>query len=378
MKNDQFLLQKNGKKQIKKFKIYNKLIVYKLNKSIFDEAVIKDIIGFVNAVEEKYHNIKLPIHFDLGLIEIRDKLTYIMFECVCNYLIETCKRKVIVTVNAKEHINTEGITSSPLLLLGTNQKDRFSKFIQKFKKEIYKSHYRRVIGTEENNDPYLLSRIMSDIDSFLKMFYVTKQHRDAITEVIIELAGNALEHTDADCLIDLDVTEPYEKKETTGTFYGINITIINFSPKLLGYSIAEKIKQKGILNDRHLKLLDAYTMHKENFSSQYGEEDFYNIASFQHKISGRLANESTGGTGLTKLISRLEGYSDAYHCYVITGNRAVFFVRDYLSYNKDGWIGFNKGKDFLTQIPETELLSSSTINIPGTAYNLNFVMKKEE
>lgn len=378
MKNDQFLLQENGKKQIKKFKLNNNSIVYKFNKSTLDLTVIKDIIGFVNAVEEKYHKIKFPIHFDLGNINIMDKLTYIMFECVCNYLLETCKRKVIVTVNANEKINTEGIKSSPLLLLGTNQKERFSKFLQKFKKEIYKSHYRRVIEAKENNDPYLLSRIMSDIDSFLKMFSVTKQYRDAITEVIVELAGNALEHTDTDCLIDLDVTTPYDKKETRGTFYGINITIINFSPKLLGYSLSEKIKQKDILNERHLKLLGAYTMHKQKFSSQYGEEDFFNIASFQHKISGRLSNESTGGTGLTKLISRLEGYSEAYHCYVITGNRAVYFVRDYLSYNDEGWIGFNESKDFLTQIPETKLLSSSNISMPGTAYNLNFVMKKEE
>ncbi|OMD87937.1 MULTISPECIES: hypothetical protein [Paenibacillus] len=378
MKNDQFLLQKNGKKRIKKFNLNNNFIVYKLNKSNFDGTVIKDIIGFVNAVEEKYHMMKLPIHFDLGNIQIRDKLTYIMFECVCNYLLKTCKRKVFVTVKAQEKINTEGIKSSPLLLLGTNQKERFSKFLQKFNKEIYKSHYRRVIETKENDDPYLLSRIMSDIDSFLKMFSVAKQYRDAITEVIIELAGNALEHTDTDCLIDLDVTTPYNKKETEGIFYGINITIINFSPKLLGYSLSEKIKQKDILNDRHLKLLDAYTMHKQNFSSQYGEEDFFNIASFQHKISGRLSNESTGGTGLTKLISRLEGYSEAYLCYVITGNRAVFFERDYLSYNDEGWIGFNESKDFLTQIPETKLLSGSNINMPGTAYNLNFVMKKEE
>lgn len=378
MKNDYLLMLKNGKSTTKKFKMDNKMIEYKLSKPTFDGFVIKDIIRFVNAVEDKYSKVKLPIHFNLGNIKIKDKLTYIMFECVCNYLIDTCERKVIVTFNAKEKINTEGIGSSPLLLLGTKQKDRFLKFSQKFKKEIFKSHYRRIIESKEDNDVYLLSKIMSDIDSFLKTFFVTKQYRDAIAEVIVELAGNALEHTETDCLIDLDVTEPYNKKETSGSFYGVNITIINFSPKLLGYSISKKIEQKEILNDRHLKLLAAYNMHKEKFSSHYSNEDFYNIASFQHKISGRLKKESTGGTGLTKLISRLEGYSDEYLCYVITGDRAVFFERDYLSYNKDGWIGFNKEEDFLTQIPKREILGKSSITMPGTAYNLNFVMKKEE
>lgn len=378
MKNECLLLLNNGKLLTKKFKINDKMIEYKPNNPNFDGLVIKNIIQFVNVIEDRYSKVKLPIHFNLGNIEIEDKLTYIMFECVCNYLIETCKRKVFVTFNAKETINTEGIGSSPLLLLGTMQKDRFLRFSQKYKKEIYKSHYRRIIETKEDDDIYLLSKIMSDIDSFLKSFFITKQYRDAIAEVIVELAGNALEHTKTDCLIDLDVTEPYMKKETGGSFYGVNITIINFSPKLLGHSISEKIRQKKVLNDRHLKLLDAYSIHKDNFCSYYGEEDFYNISSFQHKISGRLKNESTGGTGLTKLISRLEGYSDAYHCYVITGDRAVFFHHEYLSYNEDGWIGFNKENDFLTQIPVKEILGFSKINMPGTAYNLNFVMKKEE
>ncbi|MGE7753238.1 hypothetical protein [Lysinibacillus fusiformis] len=378
MKNDHLLMLKNGKSSSKKLKIDNKMIEYRLDKSTFDGKVIKDIIGFVNAVQDKYSKVKLPLHFNLGNIEIRDKLTYIMFECVCNYLIETCERKVFVTFNAKDKINTEGIGSSPLLLLGTQQKDRFLEFSQKFKKEIFRLHYRRIIETKEDDDPYLLSKIMSDIDSFLKTFFVSKQYRDAIAEVIVELAGNALEHTETDCLIDLDVTEPYDKKETSGSFYGINITIINFSQKLLGSSISKKIEEKNTLNERHLKLLDAYYIHKGKFSSHYREEDFYNIASFQHKISGRLKNESTGGTGLTKLISRLEGYSDAYHCYVITGNRALSFERDMLSYNEDGWIGFNKEEDFLTNIPKRDILGQSAINMPGTAYNLNFVMKKEE
>jgi hypothetical protein len=375
--NDYLLLQKNGKSPIKRFSLNNKMIEYKLNKSILDGVAIKDIIRFVNAVEDKYPKV-LPIHFNLGNIEIKDKLTYIMFECVCNYLIETCNRNVSVTFNAKETINSEGIWSSPLLLLGTKQKQRFNKFSQKFKKEIYKSHYRRIIETKECEDLFLLSKIMSDIDSFLKAFSVTKQYRDAIAEVIVELAGNALEHTETDCLIDLDITEPYIKIEDGGNYYGVNITIINFSPKLLGHSISKKIKQKEVLNERHLKLLDAYNIHKQNFDSHYVEDDFYNIASFQHRISGRLKNESTGGTGLTKLIRRLADYSDAYLCYVITGNRAVFFIRDYLSYNDDGWIGFNENIDFLSQIPEKEVLGTSYINMPGTAYNLNFVMKKEE
>lgn len=376
MENNKLLFSYNGKNN-KKYKIVNKMIEYKLNTLDFDGVVIKDIIQFVNTVQEKYPK-RMPIHFNLGEIKFKDKLTYIFFECICNYLIETCKTKVIVTFKVETTIYTVGIGSSPLFLLGPKQKNGIQKFSRKYKKEIYKFHYRRIIEVKENTDPFLLSKIMSDIDTFLKTFAITKQYRDAITEVIVELAGNALEHTETDCLIDVDVTEDYRKKEVNDSFYGVNITIINFSSKLLGDSISEKIKQKEVLNDRHIKLINAYNIHEKSFDLEYTEADFYNIASFQHRISGRMNKEFTGGTGLTTLISRLEDYSDAYLCYVISGKRALFFDRNYLIYNEDKWIGFNDKNDFLSDIPRKEFLSENGINMPGTAYNLNFVLKKEE
>ena len=56
------------------------------------------------------------------------------------------------------------------------------------------------------------------------------------------------------------------------------------------------------------------------------KEDFYNICSFQHKISGRKDVKSTGGTGLTKLIQTLEKMSDAHKCYVVAGKKVVNFL----------------------------------------------------
>lgn len=383
LKNDNllFLCNESIGKNKKKYRLNNRMLEYKLDTGELNGKKIKEIIQFVNAVQSQYPKTKIPIHLNLGNVIFTDKLTYIFLECICNYLIETCKTRVIVTFNPRTTIHTVGIASSPLLLLRKGQKEGISKFLRIHKKEIYKCHYRRILEVRENDDPYLLSKIMSDIDTFLKAFSITKQYRDAIAEVIVELAGNALEHAETDCLIDIDVTEDYTKKEVKGFFYGINITIVNFSSKLLGDSIAEKIKQKEILNDRHNKLLLAYDVHKNSFEtslSSYMEEDFYNIASFQHRISGRMNREFTGGTGLTKLISRLEDYSDAYLCYVITGERALFFERDYLKYNQDNWIGFNDKNDFLSDIPKKNILGANNINLPGTAYNLNFVLKKEE
>ena len=108
----------------------------------------------------------------------------------------------------------------------------------------------------------------------------------------------------------------------------------------------------------------------------YKEEDFFNIASFQHKISGSIKKNTTGGTGLTKLVSSLEKQSDAHKCYLITGNRALWFFHQYLEYNQDGWIGFNTENDFLNKTPAYTVIGPNSIYLPGTAYNLNFVMKR--
>ncbi len=374
MDNYNMLFSSNGKSS-KRYKIKDKRLEYKLEGTEFNGEVIKDIIQFVNVAQTKFY--RIPIFFNLGEIRFTDKLTYILFECICNYLIVECRTKVNVSFTVETSIYTLGIISSPVTLLA--QKDETKKFIKAFNSEIYKLHYRRVINFEEYKDIYLLSKLMSDIDSFLKCFNVIKQYRNAIAEVIVELVGNVFEHAQTDCLIDLDVTEnTFVKDDCEDLYYGINITILNFSDKLLGVGIAEKIKEKEMLNDRHENLLIAYNLHSKSFDSNYTENDFFNLASFQYKISGRMSKEHTGGTGLKKLISRLEDYSDDYLCYVLSGDRVVFFEKDYLKYNEDNWIGFNDENDFLKSIPKKELLSRSITYMPGTAYNLNFVMKMEE
>ena len=100
------------------------------------------------------------------------------------------------------------------------------------------------------------------------------------------------------------------------------------------------------------------------------------MTAFQHKISGR-ENSITGGTGLTKLIESLETRSETHICYVQSGKRVVIFKPEYLSYNDDGWLGFNENNDYLTTAPQENLFSGNHYLLPGTAFNLNFVMKRE-
>lgn len=379
MTNDELLLQKNIKLSKCRLNIENGMLIYKIKEKTFNYDVLKKIIAFLNYLNDKYKKVNLPIVFELGNIQFVDKLIYTIFECVCNVLITKWERNVYVQFSNKDTIWTAGVESSPMLLLTTGEKKHIIKFQDKFQKEIYHNHYRRVVKGNKKEESNYLCKIMTDIEIFLKTFLVSKQCRDDISEVIVELIGNAEEHTLSDCLIDLDVSPGYSKKDSEGKYYGINIAIINFSDKLLGDGLKSKLfSSDAVLDDRHSQLINAYDLHSKNFSDFYNEDDFFNVASFQHRISERKQSEYTGGTGLTKLIHSLEVQSDAHRCYVISGERRLLFHKEYLEYNDDNWIGFNKEKDFLGHIPHRINIEKTSIYFPGTAYNLNFVMKEDE
>ena len=62
--------------------------------------------------------------------------------------------------------------------------------------------------------------------------------------------------------------------------------------------------------------------------------------------------------------------------YVI-GARKINFIKSMLTYDENNWVGFNAEGDFLTKKPSLRCINNSGLYFPGTAYNLNFVMKRE-
>lgn len=247
--------------------------------------------------------------------------------------------------------------------------------MEKFQNDLFENHYRMVLSKSEDNAE--LSKRMDEFSYFLKFSGVDDSCIDELAEVFAELVGNVWEHTYSDCLVDVDVTNSYFKRKSDGAFVGINIAVLNFSEELLGDRLYDKITNSNIeLPDRYELVRKAYKKHSMFFGDDYTQEDFFNIASFQHKISGRSDKSITGGTGLTKLISSLEKRSDAHNCYLISGNRALFFIHQYLEYDANGWIGFNLNNNFFEAKPAKETIGRNAIYMPGTAYNLNFVMKR--
>lgn len=75
-----------------------------------------------------------------------------------------------------------------------------------------------------------------------------------MAEFLGELVGNANEHTNTDCILDIDVTEPkYVKKndDPNKLFYGLNVAVVNFSNILLGDGIKKLLANNNILEGRY-------------------------------------------------------------------------------------------------------------------------------
>ena len=361
------------------------------SKEYFNGSTLIDILNFVNSVRSKYKTQKIPIYFEFTCkdIRIQDKLAYIIFECIC-YSLKKENRIVYVYWDPKYEIITQGVRSSPLKHLNTHDRVENEKFVKNFKNKMYKSHFRKLISFSKKEDlkSNYLGVLQQEIDLVLGIFEMSVERIDKISEVIVELVGNAGEHGESDCLIDIDITEDYTKIvkniEQEGRFYGINIAIVGFSDKLLGDGIKKKIYDNMYDEGRYQYLSGAFNNHvkmmkcNESNNSVYNEEYFWNIAALQDRISGRQDKDVTGGTGMTVLISGLQKEADNDSCYMLSGNKLIYFKKEFIDFDSDKWLGFNYQKDFINYIPDQSILGASDVYIPGTAYNLNFVMRKEE
>lgn len=380
MDNQELLLKsnkaavKNGRIE-KRFGKYFYVII--INDKELSGASINKIIKYINYYIKKYANTKIPVLLSFSkTIEIKDKLTYIVLECICYYLIKDLGVEVHIGWKPKTDIITIGVNSSPLLLLNDVSSENVKKFVKKFENDGYGSHFRRVIGNSNEN----LCKAFQEVDSFFKLFNSCDTVKDEIIEAVAELVGNAFEHGGSDCLIDIDVADGFRssKAEDETEVYSVNIVVLNFSKKLIGDELKYRINSAGMSGERNKQLIDIYKYHNENFfDEKYTEEDFFNLAVFQDRISG-LDKGKSGGIGLTYLIKSLQQRSCENHCYMLSGKRVVLFSKDYLSYNEDNWIGFNSAHDFHRAKPDVCVLSECDTYFPGTAYNLDFILMKGE
>ncbi len=380
---EDLLFQRNLSKQLPKVNMQDKQFLYRCRSGRLDSEELKRIILFVQAMEKKNSVWRLPVVFFMGEVTPADKLSYILFEYICYYLINVKKYKCFVLIRYKCDIITSGAQYSAINLLGRNslhmKKDRSAEFIKRFKNSIEIMHYRTILNGEEY-DTDKPSKIETNIHSILEHLNIETVAIKEITSVIGELLVNAGEHTGTDCLVDVDITGEYIKNNaaTNEKYYGVNIAIFNISNEMLGDGIKRILDEVEDLNEWYEKLKIAKNKHSVFWNEEYSERDFFILSAFQHRISSRKDNYVTGGTGLTRLIAALEDRSDAYDCYALAGKRRINFNHEYLKLDASDWVGFNKQNDFVNYPPERSIITENTFFFPGTAYNLNFVLKKEE
>lgn len=335
---------------------------------------IWEILTKINYSLKRYPG-KIPLIIHIGKTEFVDKLVYVMLECICYYIVGVLRRKIVLQMDCTFGIWTEGILASPLKYL---QDGNYNQFCKSFRFDINGNHYRRVVLYDENDDESP-SKIMQEIGYFLKYADVCIEDVSILVEVIIELVGNAGEHGKSDCLIDIDITESnYTKMEGSKDehYYGMNVTIVSFSEIPFYEPLQNRMSKSELLPDRYRDVILAEKNHGVCYSKDYSQKDFYIISSFQDKISGSFKKNNAGGTGLTFLINSLEESAEDEYCYMATEKRILFFKKEYMKYNKEGWIGFNESGNYIESIPDLKCFGEGKTFVPGTAFNLGFVIRK--
>lgn len=370
------LFTENEKKYTGKIFLNNKCLIYRPERAFINQNEIERMITFAKHINRNAYK-KIDTVIDFQKNRFKDKLSYIFLEFICRYILSS-GRNLYLLLNDETNIYTEGILFSPLQCLRYANKNSQLNFLKSFDTHISLRHYRRIAYVNDPAIDELPSRFMTDIISFLTNLECNREYAVEIATVISELVDNAIDHGGEDVLLDIDVTSDYLKTHATGRYYGVNIVVMNFSDHLLKTKVENKLKNNKYIDNRLVKVKEAYNNHKPHFNGiSYTEDDFYTLASFQNQITGRNEMTTTGGTGLTTLISNLANKSDIYNCYMISGNRILNFISGLLNMNKDQWYGFNIENDFINNIPDKRCFMKSKFYMPGTAYNLNFVLKKE-
>lgn len=393
MKNSFFLFTKNqnSNKQKKKFPIsYSKEIKLRYQDEVLSGSVLKKLIDDINSVKNSKHLSSFPLLIELECKSVIDKLTYIVFECICYNLIKQGHSLRVKWYPNIDEIYVQGLRYSPLRFISNfdnkikRRKAANIQFLSEFeKKKTEFRHFRKLLKYDENTKADLgLSKVYEDISYIFKHDNVSEEISETIAEVVIELLANSDEHAHTDCLLDIDISDcSYRKKtgehiDNEHEYFSINIAMINFSENLLGSGLKTRLTGKDSHAFRYQKVLQTHGVHRALFNDKYTENHFWILASMQDKISGEESKGISGGTGLAVLVRSLQQQSEDNSCYVITGNVGLRFIKEYLAKGENEWWGFNKTNDFLNSPPAPDVPFDCPIIICGTAYNLAFIAEK--
>lgn len=131
---------------------------------------------------------------------------YILIESVIYSLINDDEYDVDFCINEfVPNINTQGFIHTALGEMAQGIVDK-EIFIKHHNFSINSLHFRKVIKAD--GDEMDTSTLLSDIKTFFLRYSMPEEFKSDLAKIITELADNAKEHGKADCLVDIDVTEP--------------------------------------------------------------------------------------------------------------------------------------------------------------------------
>ena len=358
--------------------------IFSIVEALLKKGVKKDVLFYTDKV--------IVCTDDLIVAMLEYFITYYKLEKGINIFVSFCKicnGEILYGIDDKQIKCNNGffwgitanslIHDSFLLEWGPN-KEYFSNengCLQLFNSHCVESQSR--VDGIVTNERRSVTKFLMRLRRYLVDRQVKKEAVEAIVAVVGELAPNAIEHGETNCRICVTCND-MEFIEDDNPGVVISLVILDFSEKLLWTALRKKIFEDSddyvYKKDRIDTVKRAWDCHSKRFTDTYGDNDFYNIMTFQ-KISGREGDRPDGGLGISTLVQAVQKYSRFDHCYVLSGNNAVFLKSELMQKNADEYIAFNMERDYENKIPDNDAVSLTKFYFPGVAYNLNFMFEKE-
>lgn len=348
----------------------------------------------VNALAEKikyiiYNNIKAEVKINIRSRTIADLATIVVFEYMVYYLLKSTECKVCITIMPDNLMYAKNFLTNSItynfIKDNRNFKIKRKNFIKDFESEVPMINFHRYRKLLKNNNikNETINKTSSDVYSFLKSILFDEEYIEDCVEAIGELCSNALEHTEYDCILTIECGIGLNKKNEERNI--LSIVVSNVSENLFFYKLRD-FHKNGYKNFNVIN--QALVNHRLFFGKpleivqdidkiKYDEEYFYIVSAFQNGVSTRMNQEGTGGTGLLKLVYNILGKTENSFCYILTGNKVLFFIENLMNPVEDKFVGFNKNNDYLNSIPDAESLGTSAMTFGGTIFSLNLITDTE-
>lgn len=346
----------------------------RIKDKMFSIKSIYKIVEHFKWMKENMKNYETKIIIDSEYIADQAILT--LMESIIYFVINDWKFDIVYRFSLNENMLGYQIFKKSILNKYNNKKIVIDNYNNEYNKItiIDGNHFRKkCLNTEDNRKGNFISITMDEIDTFLKCFELDDEYRNELAEVIVEIVDNALNHSNGDCILTLNVLRNNIQK-----YKYVDVALVTVDDIFIGKEIIDYIgiKDKSEYSEKNEIVMQAYKNHKKFFNEKYNINSFAMISAFQKYVTTRKMSNNTGGTGLTTLINALIEKSTHNFCYAISGNTNLVFIKEFLNLNKDGLIGFNKENNYLENMPDSKVVSKNEYDINVNIYNLQFVLKE--